>query len=88
MYKILEGGAAYGSGLKEKDIITKVDGQAVRSMEELQALLSYYEQGEEIELTVQTQVEGQYQEHTVTVPLEACRKADSNGRGGKTFCTG
>ena len=69
VYKILEGGAAYGSGLKEKDIITKVDGQAVRSMEELQALLSYYEQGEEIELTVQTQVEGQYQEHTVTVTL-------------------
>ena len=69
VYKILEGGAAYGTELKEKDIITKVDGQTVRTMEELQALLTYYEQGEEIELTVQTQTEGRYQERTVKVIL-------------------
>ena len=32
VYRILENGAAYGSGLREKDIITKVDGQTVRTM--------------------------------------------------------
>ena len=41
----------------------------MRTMEELQALLTYYEQGEEIELTVQTQTEGRYQERTVKVIL-------------------
>lgn len=69
VYRILENGAAYGSGLREKDIITKVDGQTVRTMEELQALLSYYEQGETVKLTVQTQEEGAYKEHTVEITL-------------------
>lgn len=70
VYKILSNGAAAESGLKEKDIITKVDGQSVKLMTELQELLACYEMGEQIELTVQTQEEGQYHEHTVTVTLK------------------
>ncbi len=70
VYKILENGAAYGSELREKDIITKVDGQTVHSMEELQTQLSYYEKGETVELTVQTQREGTYEEHTVSITLQ------------------
>ena len=34
VYKIVEGGAAANSDLKEKDIITKFDGQSVTNMEE------------------------------------------------------
>ena len=34
VYKIVEGGAASSSDLKEKDIITKFDGQSVTSMED------------------------------------------------------
>ena len=86
VYKILEGGAAYGSGLKEKDIITKVDGQTVRTMEELQALLTYYEQGEEIELTVQTQERALSGAHGESHPWEyagerrvAARRKDLTG---------
>lgn len=37
VYKIVEGGAAANSDLKEKDIITKFDGQSVTNMEELNA---------------------------------------------------
>lgn len=69
--KILSNGAAAGSGLKEKDIITKVDGQSVKAMTDLQELLACYELGEQIELTVQTQENGQYVEHTVTITLKA-----------------
>lgn len=67
VYKILEEGAAAQSDLREKDIITRVDGQSVRNMTDLQELLACYEMGEQIDLTVQTQKDGEYQERTVTI---------------------
>ena len=54
VYKIVEGGAAANSDLKEKDIITKFDGQSVTNMEELKQMLTYYEGGSSVELTVQS----------------------------------
>lgn len=66
VYKILEEGAAAQSDLREKDIITRVDGQSVRNMTDLQELLACYEMGEQIDLTVQSQKDGEYQERTVT----------------------
>ena len=71
VYKILEEGAAAQSDLREKDIITKVDGQSVRNMTDLQELLACYEMGEQIDLTVQSQKDGEYQERTVTITLKA-----------------
>ena len=53
VYKILKDGAAADSQLREKDIITKLDGMTVKSMQELQKLLKGYEAGETIELLVQ-----------------------------------
>lgn len=53
VYKIVEGGAAANSDLKEKDIITKFDGQSVTNMEELKQMLTYYEGGSTVSLTVQ-----------------------------------
>lgn len=64
-------GAAAQSDLREKDIITRVDGQSVRNMTDLQELLACYEMGEQIDLTVQTQKDGEYQERTVTITLKA-----------------
>jgi len=43
VYKIIEGGAAANSDLREKDIITKFDGQTVRTMADLKSMLTYYE---------------------------------------------
>ena len=51
VYKIVEGGAAANSDLKEKDIITKFDGQSVTNMEELKQMLTYYEGGSTVSLT-------------------------------------
>lgn len=76
IYRILENGAAAASELREKDIITKVDGQTVRSMEGLQEILAGYRSGEQAELTVQRQVVGSYQELTVTVTLAGMPQED------------
>ena len=59
VYKIVEGGAAANSDLKEKDIITKFDGQ----------MLTYYEGGSTVSLTVQSLVNGSYVEHEVQITL-------------------
>ena len=69
VYKIVEGGAAANSDLKEKDIITKFDGQSVTNMEELKQMLTYYEGGSTVSLTVQSLVNGSYVEHEVHITL-------------------
>ena len=69
IYKILEDGAAAGSGLFEKDIITQFDGQSVKTMADLQEVLASYEVGETVNLTVQSLQDGQYVEHKVPVTL-------------------
>lgn len=79
VYKILEEGAAAGTDLREKDIITKVDGQSVHSMTELQETLSYYKAGETVELTVQTQEGGSYTERQVSITLKPLPKGSFGG---------
>lgn len=69
VYKIVEGGAAANSDLKEKDIITKFDGQSVTNMEELKQMLTYCEGGSTVSLTVQSLVNGSYVEHEVQITL-------------------
>ncbi len=76
VYKILDGGAASKTDLREKDVITGFDGQAIRSMADLQNLLKYYEVGESVEMTVQSLENGQYVERTVTVTLDKQVSAD------------
>lgn len=70
VYKITEGGAASKSDLREKDIITKFDGSSVKTMESLQQMLTYYEGGETVTLTVQSLENGQYVEREVQVTLD------------------
>ena len=67
--EIIEGEAASNSDLREKDIITKFDGQGIRGMDDLRELLTYYEKGTEVTITVQSLKDGQYTERQVTVTL-------------------
>ena len=69
VYQIMPEGAAANSDLKEKDIITKFDGQSITTAQELTDMLTYYEKGSEVTLTVQTLTNGAYVEHDVTVTL-------------------
>ena len=69
VFKIVEGGAASKSDLRERDIITKFDGQSVKTGEELQKMLTYYRGGETVTLTVQSLEDGKYVERQVDVTL-------------------
>lgn len=78
VYKIVEGGAAANSDLREKDIITKFDGQTVRTMADLKSMLTYYEGGDTVTLTVQSLENGQYVERKVDVTLGFKPEAETN----------
>ena len=70
VYKILKGDGIDNSALQEKDIITKFDGQGVRSLEDLVSLISGYKAGEKVEVTVKRRsAKRQYEEKTVEVTL-------------------
>ena len=69
VYKIVENSSAANSDLREKDIITKVDSQSVKNMEELKELLSYYQSGEKVKLTVQRLKDSEYEEKEIEITL-------------------
>jgi len=57
------------AGLLPQDVITAFDGEEVETREDLQQLLKYYEGGTTVELTVQRQVDGKYQEMKISLTL-------------------
>lgn len=69
VYSIIENSPAAASDLKEKDIITAIEGTEVSSMSELKEQLTYFAGNTDVELTVQRLVDGEYQEQLVTVTL-------------------
>ena len=76
--EVTEGGAAEDAGIKEKSIITEFDGKRVRSIDELESRLEYYEPGEEVEVTLEVADGGEYKEKTLTVTLGENKDTDSN----------
>lgn len=70
VYKIMEDSAAAASDLREKDIITKFDGETVRTNADLTGLLTYYKAGTTVTLTVQSLENGVYEEREVEVTLK------------------
>ncbi len=69
IYKIVEGGAASKSDLREKDIITKFDGQGIKTYDDLTNMLKYYEGGTTVTLTVQSLDNGKYVERNIDITL-------------------
>ncbi len=67
--RIIEGGAASKTDLREKDIITKFDDQTVRTMAALQDMLKYYKEGETVTMTVQSLENGEYVERGIEITL-------------------
>lgn len=66
---VVEGSAAEKAGIKKGDIITALDDKEITSMEGLREALSYCKAGSEVNLTIQSQVDGNYQEEVVPVKL-------------------
>ncbi len=70
VYKIMEDSAAEASDLREKDIITKFDGEKVSTNADLTTLLTYYKAGTTVTLTVQSLENGSYVEREVEITLK------------------
>lgn len=77
-----EGSAAANAGLKKGDVITKVEGQKVSTLEELREQLQYYKSGETIELTAQRSDDGEYKEQTFRVTLESKETLEKSASAG------
>ena len=69
VYKIVAGGAASKSDLRERDIITKFDGEKVKNGDDLKKLLTYYKAGSTVTMTVQSLENGKYVERDVQITL-------------------
>ena len=81
---VTEGGAADEAGIEAKSIITKFAGKVVTTKEQLVDFLSYYEPGEDVELTIEVPDGKGYKEETVTVTLGEntnTQSADSKDNG-------
>ena len=62
-------GAAAKAGMLKGDIITAFDGSSVKTMEDLQGYLEYYEVGETVVVTIQRPGAGGYAEQKLSVTL-------------------
>ena len=81
---VTEGGAADEAGIEAKTIITKFAGKVVTTKEQLVDFLSYYEPGEDVELTIEVPDGKGYKEETVTVTLgENTDTQDSQDNNGQ-----
>lgn len=63
------GSAAEDAGLYKNDVITKIDGQTIRSADDLVDQVKYYKSGERLTITYQRLENGEYTEHTADVTL-------------------
>lgn len=68
--QVYEGGAK-SAGMLKGDIIVGFEGSKIRTMEDLQGNLEYYEMGETIEIIVQRGNAGGYEEITLQIMLGA-----------------
>ena len=73
--EIVEGGAAEAAGIPKGCIITGLNGTTIKSMEDLQEVLTYYEAGETVEVKVEGMTQaGEYVERFYQVKLMAKSK--------------
>lgn len=66
---VQENSAAEKAGIKKGDVITEFDGRKVQSMDGLKEIIQYYAAGTEVEITIQTNQNGEWEEQKVTASL-------------------
>ncbi len=66
---VQENSAAAQAGINKGDVMTEFDGRKVGSMKELSEIMQYYEAGTEVEITLQSNVNGEWQEKKITALL-------------------
>ena len=70
VYEVTEGSAAEDAGLRQGDVITKLDKTTITSTSELLNRMEYYAAGEDVEVTVQRMSDDGYVEKVFTVTLQ------------------
>lgn len=80
VYEVTDGSAAAEAGIKQGDIITKLDKTTISSMSELFDRIQYYEAGESVDVTIKRSGDNGYQEQVVTVTLQAKDATDSSSQ--------
>lgn len=63
-------GAAYKAGIKQGDIITKIDGTVMKTIEEVQGKVNSTKTGTTIKVTIMRSDDGTYKEKEVSVTLK------------------
>lgn len=69
LQQVVDDSPADEAGLKVGDIIEKFDGISINSYSELQDTMKYYRAGEEVDLIIYRQNDGEYEEKTITITL-------------------
>lgn len=69
VYSTEEGSAAEKAGLLPGDIITKFDGEKIKSYEDLQHILQYYPVGAKAKITIMRPEQGAYVEYEFDITL-------------------
>lgn len=67
--QVQSGTAAEAAGIQKGDIITQFDGKKVNSMEGLRDNMQYYAAGTTVEVVIQKNIDGEWQEQTISVTL-------------------
>lgn len=80
VYEVTDGSAAAEAGIKQGDIITKLDKTTISSMSELLDRIQYDEAGESVDVTIKRSGDNGYQEQVVTVTLQAKDTTDSSSQ--------
>lgn len=66
---VQENSAAEKAGIRKGDVITEFDGRKIQSMDGLKEMMQYYAAGTEVEIIIQTNQNGEWQEQKVTAVL-------------------
>lgn len=74
--EVSESGAAKSAGIKQGDVITKINGSKVTSIEQVQNKVNNTKAGTEITVTIARSQEGEYKEQDVKVVLKSSETLD------------
>lgn len=69
--EVSESGAAKSAGIKQGDVITKINGNKITSIEQVQNKVNNIKAGTEITVTIARSQEGEYKEQDVKVVLKS-----------------
>lgn len=78
---VVEGAAAEKAGIRQGDIITKLDGTSVSGYDQLKDALSYYSAGETVPITIQRMEGSEYVEKTFDITLSTNVQAGVKNEG-------